>query len=142
MARSESDEFGPPPSTSIEELVRALQNPDLFDHPVKSFSLIETHISWVLLTGHFAYKFKKPVKFGFIDFSTLEKRKHYCTEELRLNRRFAPELYLQVLRTPYGGFSFSLQNSEAQLLSNLVLECHLGKKGDISLPMVAFQNAP
>ena len=75
-----------------DELVRALQDPALYDHPVKSFSVIETHISWVILTGHFAYKIKKPVNLGFVDFSTLEKRQHFCAEELRLNRRFAPDL--------------------------------------------------
>jgi hypothetical protein len=80
-----------------DELIRALQNPALFDHPVESFTVIETHISWVLLTGAFAYKFKKPVNLGFVDFSSLEKRKYFCTEELRLNRRFAAELYLEVV---------------------------------------------
>jgi aminoglycoside phosphotransferase family enzyme/predicted kinase len=79
------------------ELIRALQNPALYNHPIKDFSLIETHISWVLLTGSFAYKIKKPVNFGFVNFSTLEKRRYFCAEELRLNRRFAPELYLQVI---------------------------------------------
>ena len=79
------------------ELIRALQNPRLYDHPVESFTVIETHISWVLLTGPFAYKFKKPVCLGFVDFSSLEKRQYYCAEELRLNRRFAAELYLEVV---------------------------------------------
>lgn len=58
---------------------------------------IETHISWVILTPEFAFKIKKPVQFGFLDFSTAEKRRFYCLEELRLNRRLAPELYLGVL---------------------------------------------
>jgi len=80
-----------------DELIRALQNPALYDHPVESFTVIETHISWVLLTGPFAYKFKKPVNLGFVDFSSLEKRKYFCAEELRLNRRFAAELYLKVV---------------------------------------------
>lgn len=56
--------------------------------------LIETHISWVLIAGKFAYKIKKPVKFAFVDFLTLDRRKHFCEEEIRLNRRFAPEIYL------------------------------------------------
>ncbi len=60
--------------------------------------VIETHISVVLLTGTFAYKFKKPVNLGFVDFSSLEKRKYYCSEELRLNRRLAPDLYMGVVR--------------------------------------------
>ena len=59
--------------------------------------LTETHISWVLLTPDFAFKIKKPVDFGFLDFSTFERRKHYCQEELRLNQRLAPEVYLAVL---------------------------------------------
>ena len=60
--------------------------------------MIETHISWVLLTGEYAYKIKKPVNLGFLDFSTLAKRQHFCQEEMRLNGRLAPELYLQVVR--------------------------------------------
>lgn len=80
-----------------QALLNALQNPALFDHDVESFQLIETHISWVILTGSYAYKIKKPMDFGFLDFTTLEKRKHFCEEELRLNRRLAPELYLGLL---------------------------------------------
>ena len=78
-------------------LISALQDPAFFDHPVDDIRLIETHISWVILTGEFAYKIKKSVNFGFLDFSTLEKRHFYCEEEVRLNRRFAPGLYLDVV---------------------------------------------
>lgn len=78
-------------------LIEALQNESLYDHPVESFQLLETHISWVLLTGPYAYKLKKPVDLGFVDFSTLELREKYCQEELRLNRRLAPELYRKVI---------------------------------------------
>ncbi|GGD08139.1 bifunctional aminoglycoside phosphotransferase/ATP-binding protein [Halopseudomonas salina] len=80
-----------------QTLLKALQNPDLFDHPVTSFTLMETHISWVLLTGDYVYKIKKPVNFGFLDYSTLDRRQHFCHEEVRLNRRLAPELYLDVI---------------------------------------------
>jgi uncharacterized protein len=59
-------------------------------------TVFETHISWVLVAGKFAYKFKKAVHFDFLDFSTLEARRFYCDEELRLNRRLAPDLYLGV----------------------------------------------
>lgn len=59
--------------------------------------LLETHISWVMLAGEFAWKIKKPVDFGFLDFSSLEKRHFYCEEELRLNGRLAPEMYLEVV---------------------------------------------
>ncbi|MGZ8172037.1 MULTISPECIES: bifunctional aminoglycoside phosphotransferase/ATP-binding protein [Methylobacter] len=60
-------------------------------------NIVETHISWVLLTDQYVYKIKKPVNFGFLDFSTLEKRRFFCTEELRLNRRLAADLYLEVV---------------------------------------------
>jgi len=78
-------------------IVRSLLKPDNYDHPVDSVELIETHISWVFLTGAFVYKVKKPVDMGFLDFSTLEKRHYYCNEEFRLNSRLAPEIYLGVV---------------------------------------------
>jgi hypothetical protein len=64
---------------------------------VREPRLVETHISWVLLAGDFAYKLKKPLNLGFLDFSTLERRRFFCEEELRLNRRLAPDLYLEVV---------------------------------------------
>ena len=76
----------------------SLQNPALYDHEVLRFELIETHISWVLLTGLFAYKIKKPVNLGFVDFSTLELRRLFCEEELRLNQRLAPAFYLKLVK--------------------------------------------
>lgn len=90
-------ESGNPALASQYRLVRALQDPGLYGHAVSGFQVLETHISWVILTGEYAYKLKKAVNFGFLDFSTLEKRRLYCSEELRLNRRFAPELYLDVI---------------------------------------------
>ena len=78
-------------------LIPALQDAALYDHPVADFRVVETHISWVLLTGPYAYKIKKAVDLGFLDFSTLELRRYYCEEELRLNRRLAPELYRAVV---------------------------------------------
>ncbi|GMR03930.1 MAG: bifunctional aminoglycoside phosphotransferase/ATP-binding protein [Gammaproteobacteria bacterium] len=78
-------------------LIAALQDPACYDHPVTAVELVETHISWVLLAGDYAYKIKKPLDLGFLDFSTLEKRHHFCNEELRLNRRLAPQLYLEVV---------------------------------------------
>jgi aminoglycoside phosphotransferase family enzyme/predicted kinase len=64
---------------------------------VTRIELLETHISWIFLAGEGAYKVKKPVDLGFVDFSTLERRRQFCEEELRLNRRLAPKLYLDVL---------------------------------------------
>jgi len=80
----------------MEPLIQALQDPGCYPHPVADVQLLETHISWVLLAGEYAYKIKKPLNLGFLDFSTLKKRRHYCEEELRLNRRLAPALYLDV----------------------------------------------
>lgn len=78
-------------------LIQSLLHPEAYPHPVTRIELCETHISWVLLTGPFAYKIKKPVNFGFVDFSTLERRRFFCEEELRLNRRLAPQLYEAVV---------------------------------------------
>ncbi len=82
---------------SDSPLIQALQNPTLYDHPAHQFQVIETHISWVLLTGDYVYKIKKPVDLGFLDFSTLEKRHHFCLHELSLNRRLAPDIYLDII---------------------------------------------
>ncbi len=81
--------------TSI--LIEKLQQAGCYPHPVTQTRLIETHISWVLLTGEYAYKIKKPLNLGFLDFSTLALRQKCCNEELRLNRRFAPQVYLDVI---------------------------------------------
>ncbi|NOV31584.1 bifunctional aminoglycoside phosphotransferase/ATP-binding protein [Methylomonas sp. ZR1] len=77
-------------------LISALCDPACFPHPVKRVTVLETHISWVLLAGRYAYKIKKPVDLGFLDFSQLSQRHFYCQEEIRLNRRLAPGIYLQV----------------------------------------------
>jgi aminoglycoside phosphotransferase family enzyme/predicted kinase len=79
-----------------EILVRNLRDRALYGGR-EEVEVMETHISWVLLAGPFAYKIKKAVNLGFLDFGTLEKRRFFCHEELRLNRRFAPELYLEVV---------------------------------------------
>lgn len=94
--------------------IQALLNPAAYPHPVNHIELIETHISWVLLTGHYAYKIKKNIQFDFLDFSTLEKRHYYCEEELRFNGRFAPDLYLKVVP-----------------ITGSLLEPHIGGNGDI-----------
>jgi aminoglycoside phosphotransferase family enzyme/predicted kinase len=83
---------------SLPPIIEQMLSPKFYEHPVtEPIQLLQTHISFVLLTGKYAYKVKKPMNFGFLDFSTLEKRKYFCEEELRLNRRLAPDLYLSVL---------------------------------------------
>ncbi len=78
-------------------LIDSLQSADFYPHPVEKIELIETHISWLILTGEYAYKIKKPVNFGFLDFTTLAKRQHFCEEELRLNQRLAPDIYQNII---------------------------------------------
>ena len=82
--------------TTTRELVHGLQQ-WLEARTGQAHVLIETHISWVLLGPELAYKLKKPVRFGFLDFSTPALRRHCCEEEVRLNRRLAPRLYLGVV---------------------------------------------
>ena len=77
--------------------IAEMQYSSVYPHAVTSVQMIQTHISWVCLAGEFAYKIKKPVDFGFLDFSTLARRKALCIAEVELNRRFAPDLYLGVV---------------------------------------------
>ena len=87
------------PLESRPPLIAALLRPDAYPHPVSEpIRLAETHISWVVLTGELAYKIKKPVSLAFLDYSTVDRRLAFCAEELRLNRRHAPGLYLGVSR--------------------------------------------
>jgi aminoglycoside phosphotransferase family enzyme/predicted kinase len=81
----------------FSDLITALQNPQIYPHPPLKIEFIQTHISAVFLTGEHVYKIKKPVNFGFLDFTTLEKRKFYCHQEVLLNRRLSPEIYLGVV---------------------------------------------
>ncbi|MCB1677716.1 MAG: AAA family ATPase [Halioglobus sp.] len=78
-------------------LIDALRDPSVFGSDRARFDMIETHISWVFLCGGYAYKIKKALNLGFLDFSTLQRRRFYCHEELRLNGRLAPGLYLAVV---------------------------------------------
>jgi aminoglycoside phosphotransferase family enzyme/predicted kinase len=84
------------PMSSFPDHLHTLLFPRAYPHPVRAVDLIETHISWVLLSGKFAYKVKRPVHYSFIDLRSPEQRRFLCNEEVRLNRRFAPELYLGV----------------------------------------------
>lgn len=78
-------------------LITALTDPAAYRSPVAAVEVIETHISWVLLAGEHAFKLKKPVVLPFADFGSLAARRHYCEEEVRLNRRLAPQVYLGVV---------------------------------------------
>ncbi|MGI9550230.1 MAG: hypothetical protein ACR2MT_03445, partial [Aurantibacter sp.] len=76
----------------IDKLLSEGKFPDI----TKKRKLIETHISWVILGAKFVYKIKKPIKYSFLDFSTLNLRKHYCEREINLNQRFSKNIYLEV----------------------------------------------
>ncbi len=92
---------------NLSKLIDGLTSPETYPHPVEVITTIETHISVIFLTGRFAYKLKKPVDFGFLDFSTLALRKRYCELEITLNQRTAPNLYLQTLPLYFDGEHFS-----------------------------------
>ena len=79
------------------DLIAAMLNPEIYQDATDKVELIQTHISYIFLTKNHAYKIKKPVNFGFLDFSTLRKRHYFLEQELVLNRRLAPEIYLAVL---------------------------------------------
>ncbi len=84
--------------TCLPPLIQQMLQPAFYPHRVtEPVQLIQTHASFVLLTGDYTYKIKKPVDFGFLDYSTLEKRQHFCTQEFLMNRRTAPEIYLEIL---------------------------------------------
>lgn len=80
----------------LDRIVDALTDPSAYPHPAEDVEVHHTHISVVFLAGDFAYKVKKPVDLGFLDFTTLERRRHFCRREVRLNRRLAPDVYLGV----------------------------------------------
>jgi aminoglycoside phosphotransferase family enzyme len=73
----------------LSRLIESLSKPSAYPHPVDEVTVHQTHISVVFLAGPFAYKIKKPVDLGFLDFTTLQRRRHFCENEVRLNRRLA-----------------------------------------------------
>ncbi len=82
---------------SQKQVVEALLKPEAYDEDAGSIDLVQTHISFVFLTKSFVYKVKKAVNFGFLDFTTLEKRRFFCEKELELNRRLCRDMYLEVV---------------------------------------------
>jgi uncharacterized protein len=110
---------------NLPELIQQMLSPEFYPHPVTiPIQSIQTHASVVLLTGDFAYKLKKPVNFGFLDYSTVANRQHFCEEEIRLNQRGARELYLAV-------FPISKQGNKYQFGTN-------GEIVDYAVKMVQF----
>ncbi len=96
----------------LEGRVDELLKPEAYPDAPAGVDLLQTHISYLFLTPSFVYKVKKPVDFGFLDFTTLEKRHHYCTEEVRLNRRLAPDVYLGVVEIKEEGGRLAMEGKE------------------------------
>lgn len=80
-----------------EKIFEAMSRPEFYPHPVTKFEIKETHISKVFLTGDYVYKIKKAVDLGFLDYTSLDKRKFYCQQEIMLNRRMSQDIYLDVV---------------------------------------------
>jgi len=96
---------------NLPEYIQALLTPAAYPHPAGDIRLVQTHISFVILAGDFVYKFKKPVDFGFLDFTTLEKRRQCCRQELLLNRRLSPDIYLDLVQVTGGRGGYALNGS-------------------------------
>jgi len=100
-------------------LFQQLQQPKMYGPDVSEIQIIQTHISFVTLTDKHVYKIKKPVNFGFLDFSTLEKRKYYCEKEVELNSRFSQDVYLGVLPITFDGSNYAI-DGEGEIIDYVV----------------------
>jgi len=91
-----------------EWALKSLLKPEVYPEPTSSVRLLQTHVSFLFITDNFVYKIKKPVDFGFLNFTTIDRRRFYCNEEVRLNRRLCPDTYLGVvaLRESSSGATF------------------------------------
>ena len=100
--------------SEFPELIQALHNPEAYPKPPRKIELVQTQISYVFLADNLVYKIKKPVDFGFLDFTTLEKRKYYCEREIELNRRLCADAYLEVVTINKGGEGYKI-NGEGNI---------------------------
>lgn len=94
--------------TPTARLVERLSDPTFYPHPTGHVQVLQTHISWIFLTDSYAYKLKKPVDFGFLDYTTLERRRTMCEREVQLNSRLCPGVYLGVEEVRQRGDELSL----------------------------------
>lgn len=101
-------------------MIKDLLDPASLPDKTAGVSLIQTHISMVFVADQFVYKVKKPVDFGFLDFTTLEKRKHYCEQELRLNQRLAQDIYVGVMPITYDGKRYRIGQGEGEIVEYTV----------------------
>jgi len=108
-------------NNNLPDFISFLLQPTAYASPVSSVKLIQTHISYVLITDDLVYKFKKPVDFGFLDFTTLAKRHHFCQQELILNRRLCPSIYLDLVALARTGDNFTL-DKDSRLDTEQIIE--------------------
>ena len=104
----------------MSSMIDDLLDPKFLPDKPEMVSLIQTHISIVFLTDKFVYKIKKPVNFGFLDFSTLKKRHYYCHQEIILNRRLSKEIYIGVLPIIYDGKNYRMGIGEGRIVEYAV----------------------
>ena len=102
------------------KLIDDLKHPSAYPEITKKVKFVQTHISTVFIGDDFVYKIKKPVNFGFLDFSTLEKRNFYCNKEVELNNRFSQGVYLGVLPVTYDGIKHSI-NGKGKVVDYAVI---------------------
>ncbi|HET9477572.1 MAG TPA: hypothetical protein VFP63_08805, partial [Dehalococcoidia bacterium] len=132
------------PQSDLPPLIRALLKPSAYAHPVDKIELRQTHISYVLLTGEHVYKIKKPVNFGFLDYSTLARRRYFCGREVAFNSPLCTGAYLGVVPIRVSGGRFSIgglgQTVEYAVHMRRLPEDrmmhHLLERGDVTRPMV------
>ena len=84
-------------ASQLPEIAQALLNPSIYPDKTTGVEMMQTQMSFIFLTGKYVYKLKKPVNLGFLDYTTLEKRRFFCEQEVVLNRRLCPEVYLGVI---------------------------------------------
>jgi hypothetical protein len=103
-----------------ETMIKNLLEPEALPDPTSRVLLVQTHISLVFVADHFVYKVKKPVNFGFLDFTTFDKRAFYCHQELNLNRRLAKDIYLSVLPIRFDGKKYSMRARKGEIVEHAV----------------------
>src|SRR6266699_5657082 len=119
LSEAEEGALQPPDYTASdanEQLLSFLESPESYPHGPAKVRVMQTHISWVFVASPFVLKVKKPMNLGFLDFSTLEKRRHFCQREVDLNRRLCREIYLGVvpIYKTSSGFSFNAEGEIAE----------------------------
>lgn len=112
------------------ELVEFLKNPGVYPERPAEIRFIQTHHSWVFIGDEYVYKLKKPVNLGFLDFTTPEKRRFYVSEELRLNKRFSPDIYLEVVPISVKDGEYALGDSSNIAETALKMK-RINEKGEL-----------